>query len=295
MELHHATCELVNIISMWRLDMCNWVSVNTALVSLLVWLLCMENKIMYLGSQLYYCWLWRVKKPRSAMRQSFQQMSFTRPIFTTDMYLCVHPYHNFLVESVQGHSRRMQFLHTNIWLLAVICCVCPRTHQAEACVTLHKRLDWSEYILHWICSCVVTHILRKLNSVWPRDIIWRNRSGSTLAQVIACHYLKQCWHIICVVSGIYLRAMITWILKIHIPMSGFEFFTFGITASARGQWIKALEYIARSPSFICRIKTGHSNLVSCFGPRMKALAKVFYRGESRGKIPCQRPNPRAKT
>ena len=45
---------------------------------------------------------------------------------------------------------------------------------------------------------------------------------------------------------------------------------------------------------ICRIKTGHSNLVSCFGPRMRALAKLFYRGESRGKIPCQRPNPRAK-
>ena len=45
----------------------------------------------------------------------------------------------------------------------------------------------------------------------------------------------------------------------------------------------------------CRIKTGHSNLVSCFGPRMRALPKVFYRGESRGKIPCQRPNPRAKT
>ena len=44
----------------------------------------------------------------------------------------------------------------------------------------------------------------------------------------------------------------------------------------------------------CRIKTGHSNLVSCFGPRMRALAKVFYQGESRGKIPCQRPNPRAK-
>ena len=40
---------------------------------------------------------------------------------------------------------------------------------------------------------------------------------------------------------------------------------------------------------ICRIKTGHSNLVSCLGPRMRALAKVFYRGESRGKIPCQRP------
>ena len=47
--------------------------------------------------------------------------------------------------------------------------------------------------------------------------------------------------------------------------------------------------------FDCRIKTGHSNLVSCFGLRMRALAKVFYRGESRGKIPCQRPHPRAKT
>ena len=29
----------------------------------------------------------------------------------------------------------------------------------------------------------------------------------------------------------------------------------------------------------CRIKACHSNLVSCFGPRMRALAKVFYRGE----------------
>ena len=51
----------------------------------------------------------------------------------------------------------------------------------------------------------------------------------------------------------------------------------------------------KRPVLICRIKTGHSNLVSCFGPRMRALSKVFYRGESRGKISCQRPNPRAKT
>ena len=35
----------------------------------------------------------------------------------------------------------------------------------------------------------------------------------------------------------------------------------------------------------CRIKTGHSNLVSCFGPKMRALAN----------IPCQPSNPRAKT
>ena len=37
------------------------------------------------------------------------------------------------------------------------------------------------------------------NSLWPGDTIWRQRSGSPLAQVMACcltapsHYLNQCW------------------------------------------------------------------------------------------------------
>ena len=37
-----------------------------------------------------------------------------------------------------------------------------------------------------------------VNSLWPSDAIWRQRSGSTLAQVMACcltapsHYLNQC-------------------------------------------------------------------------------------------------------
>ena len=40
---------------------------------------------------------------------------------------------------------------------------------------------------------------RSVNSLWPSDTIWRQRSGSTLAQVMACclmapsHYLNQCW------------------------------------------------------------------------------------------------------
>ena len=40
------------------------------------------------------------------------------------------------------------------------------------------------------------------NSLWPSDAKWRQRSGSTLAQVMACclmatsHYLNQCWLII---------------------------------------------------------------------------------------------------
>ena len=42
----------------------------------------------------------------------------------------------------------------------------------------------------------------KFNSLRPSDAIWWHRSGSTLAQVMACcltaprHYLNQCWFII---------------------------------------------------------------------------------------------------
>ena len=40
------------------------------------------------------------------------------------------------------------------------------------------------------------------NSLWPSEAIWRQRSGSTMAQVMACcltapsHYLNKCWLII---------------------------------------------------------------------------------------------------
>ena len=46
-----------------------------------------------------------------------------------------------------------------------------------------------------------------VNSLGPSDAIWRQRPGSTLAQVIACcltapsHYLNQCWLIISKVDG----------------------------------------------------------------------------------------------
>ena len=43
---------------------------------------------------------------------------------------------------------------------------------------------------------------KRLNSLWPSDAIWQHRSGSTIAQVMACcltgssHYPNQCWLII---------------------------------------------------------------------------------------------------
>ena len=55
-----------------------------------------------------------------------------------------------------------------------------------------------------VVSAIATrwHPYRSINSLWSSDTIWRQRSGSTLAQVMACcltapsHYLNQCWLII---------------------------------------------------------------------------------------------------
>ena len=54
-----------------------------------------------------------------------------------------------------------------------------------------------------VMGCLLWGFWSKLiNSLWPGDTIWRQRSGSTLAQVMACclsapsHYLNQYWLII---------------------------------------------------------------------------------------------------
>ena len=58
--------------------------------------------------------------------------------------------------------------------------------------------DWTSGINHWW----MTFHKVAINSLWPRDTIWRHGSGSKLAQVMACclmapsHYLNQCWLII---------------------------------------------------------------------------------------------------
>ena len=61
------------------------------------------------------------------------------------------------------------------------------------CIARH----WLQTLHHSCHKCVFA-----INSLWPSDTIWRQRSGSTLAQVMACclkapsHYLTQCWLII---------------------------------------------------------------------------------------------------
>ena len=70
----------------------------------------------------------------------------------------------------------------------------------------HQRsLEWYEQSTRRVgvlASLCFTWWYWWLNSLWPSDTIWRHKSGSTLAQVMACclkapsHYLNQCWFII---------------------------------------------------------------------------------------------------
>ena len=65
----------------------------------------------------------------------------------------------------------------------------------------HIADDISEYTFR-TTICILLQIslkfLQWVNSMWPSDTRWRQRSGSTLAQVMACcltapsHYLNQC-------------------------------------------------------------------------------------------------------
>ena len=68
-------------------------------------------------------------------------------------------------------------------------------------------IDWRiSYVLFcytcWLVDAVFRLMELRVNSLWPSDAIWRQRSGSTLAQVMACclaapsHYLNQWWLII---------------------------------------------------------------------------------------------------
>ena len=96
------------------------------------------------------------------------------------------------------------------------CCLMAQSHHLNQCWLSVNWIPWNTF--KWktdaISSkqntfvntvCKMSAILFRpqcINSLWPSDAISRHRSGSTLAQVIACcltapsYYLNQCWLII---------------------------------------------------------------------------------------------------
>ena len=82
----------------------------------------------------------------------------------------------------------------------------------------------------------------KVNSLWPSDTIWWHRSGSTLAQVLACcltapsHYLNQCWLIISKAS--WHSSVLSQDVKISVSKTRWKIAFLKSTRSPRDQWVK---------------------------------------------------------
>ena len=74
---------------------------------------------------------------------------------------------------------------------------------------------WTRAVV--FCLCIIDYVIMTVksgektttksrdmssSSLWPNDSIWRQKTGSTFSQVMACcltapsHYLNQCWLII---------------------------------------------------------------------------------------------------
>ena len=94
------------------------------------------------------------------------------------------------------------------------------------------------------------HIPMVIDSLWPSDVTWRHRFGSTLAEVMAwcltapSHYMNKCWLIISKVlcqssNGIIIRKSED--INMH---SKVEICIFKIAPqSPRDQWVKDVEFV----------------------------------------------------
>ena len=96
--------------------------------------------------------------------------------------------------------------------IMVILSVVPMDSKAAYGTHIHMVTSWLVRGIHWSLGGFPSQrasdmklcyfLWCQFNSLWPSDAIWRHRSGSTLAQVMACcltapsHYLNQCWLII---------------------------------------------------------------------------------------------------
>ena len=103
----------------------------------------------------------------------------------------------------------------------------------------HQFLVWFDFMSRSISSNsinAIAQIAEMLNTLWSFNTIWRQRSGSTLTQVMACwltapsHYLSQCWLII---SGFWhsFDSILT-VSAQAIILYDFENYTFKIPATS---------------------------------------------------------------
>ena len=138
----------------------------------------------------------------------------------------------------------------NFVVTAVVVFTAPTSGAtSEYKVGIVTLLDFQiDMILKYIDIKVLMQYDFVLNSLWPCDIIRRYRSGSTLAQVMACcltapsHYLNQCWLIISDVLWYSPLSNLTVSARATILYNKFQKYIFKITAtSPRDQWVIIVE------------------------------------------------------
>ena len=82
-----------------------------------------------------------------------------------------------------------------------------------------------------------------VKSLWPSDAIWRHRSWSTLAQVMACcltapsHYLNQCWLIVSTDQWRLSKGHFTRDTPVINHKNQLQFALKNSSKSPRGQWV----------------------------------------------------------
>ena len=110
-----------------------------------------------------------------------------------------YPFQNFNGCTVEICKRKSNFITTLQWMqlpIHVVIKVNPCDLSGPWPTEYPQRA-----IMQWHGFCVIKvnkHVVT-INSLGPNATIWRHRSGSTLAQLMACclpapsHYLNQCW------------------------------------------------------------------------------------------------------
>ena len=108
-------------------------------------------------------------------------------------------------------GRRQATIRTNAAILLTGPLITNSSESFVEIITFSfKKCNWKcrlENGGHFVSVCLGLSELKifctaSINSLWPSDAIWRQRSGSALAHVMDCcltapsHYLNQCWLII---------------------------------------------------------------------------------------------------
>ena len=152
------------------------------------------------------------------------------------------------VSTAESGKEWASMLHT-LWCDYNIVNILQNIHERCPILWVLPLIDILPQFLQWSVQyhVILDHVLTTLdciNLLGPIDAIWRPRSRSALAQVMACclkapsHYLNQCWFITQTVD-IQLRAISQKLFLTSLTTKCWKSYMFENTAtSPRAQWVK---------------------------------------------------------